>query len=210
MSEPNPYAKDGPVGGPGGAGGPSGPLGPAGQAPGPGWGPPPQGPAYGYPGAGPALGYGYPGAGPAPAHPPQFPGYGYPGAPEGPGAGLEPTALAGGSPLVAIGDITVLNTGSIVTPSGTLPLRGAVWNATDLSRTEQRIPSHAIVLAVVFFVFCFLGLLFLLMKEKSTTGFIQVTVNSGGKHHSTMVPATDPLTFQHVMAQIAYARSISV
>ncbi|MGQ4511947.1 hypothetical protein [Streptomyces sp. DW26H14] len=183
MSESNPYAKEpGGAGTYGSQGGPGGP-----------WGPPPGQPP----------GYGYPGAGPAPLGP------GYPGAPEGPGA-QGPTALAGGSPLVSIGDITVLNTGTIVTPSGTLPLRGAVWNAMDLSRTEEKIPTYAIVLAVVFFVFCFLGLLFLLMKEKSTTGFVQVTVTSGGKHHATMVPATGPMTFQHVMGQIGYARSISV
>jgi hypothetical protein len=189
MSESNPYTK----GGAEGAGGPFGAPGSAGQGPGNGWGPYAQG----------GTGYGYP---------QQAPGYGYPGAPDGPGAAHEsagPTALAGGSPLVTIGDITVLNTGSVVTPSGTLPLRGAIWNATDMSRTEEKIPAHAIVLAVVFFVFCFLGLLFLLMKEKSTTGFIQVTVTSGGKHHSTMVPATDPMTFSYVMGQVGYARSIS-
>ncbi|WP_329456041.1 hypothetical protein [Streptomyces sp. NBC_01497] len=216
MSEPNPYAKDGPedIGGPGGPGTAAGPFGTGvpgpGGAPAPAWGPPSgQAPGYGYPAPAEAPGYGYP-----PALPSQSPGYGYPGAPDGPGATSGelqgPTALAGGSPLVSIGDITVLNTGSIVTPSGTLPLRGAVWNATDLSRTEEKIPTHAIVLAIVFFVFCFLGLLFLLMKEKTTTGFIQVTVTSGGTHHSTMVPATNPMTFQHVMGQIGYARSISV
>ncbi|MER5885531.1 hypothetical protein ABT160_17005 [Streptomyces sp. NPDC001941] len=149
------------------------------------WGPaqPTQGAGYGYPG--PAGGYGYPG----PAYPP-VPG-GMPGA-----------------PLVAIGDITVLQD-SIMTPAGALPLKGAVWNATDMSRTEEKMPTVAIVLAVVFFVFCFLGLLFLLMKEKVTTGFVQVTVTSGGRHHATMIPATSPQTFAMVMGQINYARSLS-
>ncbi|MFG3495264.1 hypothetical protein [Streptomyces sp. NPDC047928] len=149
-------------------------------------------------------GYGYPHT---------APGYGYPQQPSAPGAypgtGAYPAPAAGaGTPLVAIGDITVL-ADSIVTPAGTMPLKGAVWNATDMSRTEEKMPTHAIVLAVVFFVFCFLGLLFLLMKEKTTTGFVQVTVTSGGRHHSTMIPATSPQTFAMVMGQLNYARSLS-
>ncbi|MET9555718.1 hypothetical protein [Streptomyces sp. NPDC006645] len=155
-----------------------------------GWGP--TQPGYGYPN--PAPGYGYPGQG---SYDPTM------------AAGMPvPAVSGGGTPLVSIGDITVMNHG-IVTPSGTLPLQGAVWNATDMSRTEEKIPAHAIVLAVVFFIFCLLGLLFLLMKERKTTGFIQVMVTSGGKHHSTMIPATGPESFQVVMGQVAYARSLS-
>ncbi|MFD7442343.1 hypothetical protein [Streptomyces sp. NPDC059909] len=135
-------------------------------------------------------------------------GYGY-GYPQGP---LAPTGAPGtgaGVPLLVLGDITVLQD-SIVTPNGTMPLKGAVWNATDMSRTEEHIPTHSIVLAVVFSVLCLLGLLFLLMKEKRTTGFVQVTVSSGGRHHATMIPATGPDTIHWVMGQINYARSLSV
>ena len=93
--------------------------------------------------------------------------------------------------MLSFGDITVMND-SIVTPSGTMPLKGAVWTATDMSRTEEKIPTVAIVLAIIFVLLCLIGLLFLLMKEKKTTGFIQVTVTSGGRHHSTMIAATSP------------------
>nr|WSZ97991.1 hypothetical protein OH820_22045 [Streptomyces sp. NBC_00857] len=194
MSEPNPYAdgeyKWGPTQPPG-----SPPETPSGVPGTPGV------PQYDFPN--PNLADGQPGAAPGYGYPGQAPGYGYPqsGAPV-------PVPMGGGTPLVSIGDITVMND-SIITPSGTLPLRGAVWNATDMSRTEEKIPTHAIILAIVFFLFCLLGLLFLLMKEKTTTGFIQVTVTSGGRHHSTMVPATHPGAFQTVMGQISYARSIS-
>ncbi|MFJ5289829.1 hypothetical protein [Streptomyces sp. NPDC088348] len=152
-------------------------------------GPPP--PGYGYPGA--APGYGYPAPDPGYGHPPQQPGF---------------AVQAGGEPLVSIGDITVVQDG-IITPAGTLPLRGAVWNATDMSHTEERIPPVAVVLAIVFALLCLVGLFFLLMKEKKTTGFIQVTVTSGGRHHATMVPATGPQTFPHVMGRLNYARSLS-
>ncbi|MBT2489983.1 hypothetical protein J7E96_15955 [Streptomyces sp. ISL-96] len=143
---------------------------------------------------GPVPGYGYP------QYQPTLPGTPMPYT--GPPAGYAP------APLMSIGDITVMPD-SIVTPSGTMPLKGAVWTVTDMSRTEEKMPTVAVVLAVVFFVFCFLGLLFLLMKEKVTTGYIQITVTSGGRHHSTVVPALGPHTFHMIMGQINYARSLS-
>ncbi|MER8234122.1 hypothetical protein ACIRQY_05240 [Streptomyces sp. NPDC101490] len=115
----------------------------------------------------------------------------------------------GGAPLLSLGDITVVGD-QIITPAGPMPLKGAVWNAMDMSRTEEKMPTVAVVLAVVFFVFCLLGLLFLLMKEKHTTGFVQITVTSGGRHHSTMIPARGPDTFPWVMGQLNYARSLSI
>ncbi|MCX4512788.1 MULTISPECIES: hypothetical protein [Streptomyces] len=138
-----------------------------------------------------------------PTQPPGAPdGYGYPQAP------LAPMGGSPGAPLLALGDITVLQN-SVITPNGTMPLKGAVWNCTDMSRTEEKIPTVGIVLAVVFAVFCLLGLLFLLMKERRTTGFIQISVTSAGRHHSTMIPATGPDTIHWVVGQIGYARSLS-
>ncbi|WP_330298186.1 hypothetical protein [Streptomyces sp. NBC_00503] len=206
MSEqqPNPYAGDpNQVGGQGdnkwGPGTPS-------------YGAPAQ-PGYGYPSAGPPQpGYGYP-----PADPSQ-PGYGYPQPPAyqptiggaGMTAPMPPMPSAGYAAAgLSLGDITIAGD-QIITPSGNMPLRGAIWNATDFSRTEEKIPAHAIVLAVIFFLFCLLGLLFLLMKERRTTGYIQITVNSGGRHHSTMIPAVDPGTYMWVMSQLNQARALSM
>lgn len=198
MSEPNPYADDAYKWGP--------PQQPGHQptvADGPGYGPPAPGapPAYGYPQPLPESatqhgpGYGYPNAAQ-----PTMPGQYFP-VPQGPPG-------QGGVPMLSIGDITVMSD-AVVTPSGTMPLKGAVWTATDMSRTEEKIPTHAVVLAIVFALFCLIGLLFLLMKEKRTTGFIQVTVTSGGRHHATMIPAMGPHTFPAVMGQLNQARSMS-
>ncbi|MFD4694677.1 hypothetical protein [Streptomyces sp. NBC_00683] len=200
MSDPNPYADDSYKWGP-----PQQPGNPPTM---------PDGQGYGYPAApGATPAYGYPQPLPDSAAQPG-PGYGYPaaGQPTQPGFnlpvqhGMQPGG--GGVPMLSFGDITVMND-SIVTPSGTMPLKGAVWTATDMSRTEEKIPTVAIVLAIIFALLCLIGLLFLLMKEKKTTGFVQVTVTSGGRHHSTMIPATGPQTFQMVMAQINTARSMS-
>ncbi|MET3983389.1 hypothetical protein [Streptomyces sp. PvR034] len=152
----------------------------------------------------------------APKWEPGNPGYGYPQPyPDAPPY-QQPTLGGQGVPYAApgmasfaLGDITVAGD-QIITPSGTMPLKGAMWNATDFSRTEEKIPTSSIVLAVVFAVFCLLGLLFLLMKEKVTSGYIQVTVTSGGRHHATMIPATDLNTFPWVMNQLNYARSLSI
>ncbi|MFF0472369.1 hypothetical protein [Streptomyces sp. NPDC004284] len=140
-----------------------------------------------------APGYGYPQD--------AVPGYGYPSP--------QHAAAFGAVPLLILGDITVVGD-QIMTPGGPMPLKGAVWNAMDMSRTDEVIPTVAIVLAIVFALLCLLGLLFLLMKEKRTTGYIQVTVSSGGRHHSTFVPATTPDTFFWVMGQLNYARTLSV
>ncbi|MFE5997790.1 hypothetical protein ACFQ6C_13030 [Streptomyces sp. NPDC056454] len=186
------------------------------------WGPPQQQPghpptmadgqAYGYPPPGGTPAYGYPQPLPESATQPG-PGYGYPypGQPTMPGQYLpvpQGGPFQGGVPVLSIGDITVMSD-AIVTPSGTMPLKGAVWTATDMSRTEEKIPAHAIVLAIVFALFCLIGLLFLLMKEKRTVGFVQVTVTSGGRHHGTMIPAMGPHTFPAVMGQLNLARSMS-
>jgi hypothetical protein len=184
-------------------------------------------PAYGYPqtppppaGSAPPPGYGYPqapdpfvkapgpGAGPAgnpyavpqpPTPPSRW------GNPPGPGAALVPGAAP---TLVTIGDIAVTGDG-ILTPVGQLPLRGAAWTVTDMSRTEETMPAYAIVLAILFFFACLLGLLFLLIKEKKTTGFVQVTVSSGGRYHATMIPVTHPNAVTGIMQQVNYARSLS-
>ncbi|QTZ93250.1 hypothetical protein [Streptomyces auratus] len=164
-------------------------------------------PGYGYPQT-PSQqppGYGYPQAAsqqpPAPGFPPAAPPQPAPGGFQG---GAQP-----GGMMLSLGDIAVSGD-TVMTPAGPMPLKGAVWTATDMSRTEERMPTHAVVLAIVFFLFCLLGLLFLLMKERVTTGFVQVTVNSGGRHHSTMIPVQSREQVMFVLNQVNYARSLSV
>ncbi|MET9649291.1 hypothetical protein ABZZ44_03260 [Streptomyces sp. NPDC006460] len=180
MSEPNPYADGEYQWGPDGRSGT---------------------PPYGYPQAG-TPGYGYPQPVSGAGYQPTLPG-GVPVPPQ-----HAPMGHGGGAQL-SLGDITVVGD-QIITPAGSMPLKGAVWNAMDMSRTEEKIPTVAIVLAIIFALLCLVGLLFLLMKEKKTTGFIQVTVTSGGRHHATMIPATGPDTIHWVMGQLNFARSLSV
>ena len=77
--------------------------------------------------------------------------------------------------------------GGIMTPAGLLPLRGAVWTASDMSQTQARTPPVRDRAGRPLAPACLTGLFFLLIKEYATSGFAQVTVNSGGKYHATMI-----------------------
>ncbi|MFG1805796.1 hypothetical protein [Streptomyces sp. NPDC049040] len=151
---------------------------------------------------------------------PALPGYGIPpqvARPPSPapgpgwqhgGAAQQQQQYGPGATLMTIGDIAITQ-GGIMTPAGLLPLRGAVWTASDMSQTQARTPPYAIVLAVLFFPACLTGLFFLLIKEYETSGFAQVTVNSGGKYHATMIPVRRPQDVYAIMQQVNYARSLS-
>ncbi|TPW76093.1 hypothetical protein [Schumannella soli] len=111
--------------------------------------------------------------------------------------------------LVVAGDIQV-SSQWIFTPSGTVPLRGANIVATDYSRVEQRIPTWAIVVAIVgFFVITLFSLLFLLVKEQRVVGYVQITVQAPGFAHVCDVPVTHPGTGADLHGRVMYARQLA-
>jgi hypothetical protein len=113
-----------------------------------------------------------------------------------------------GPMLVQIGDIVCTQT-EVITPSGRRPINRVVWTFTDMSQTTTGIPAWAIVLAIVFFVFCLLGLLFLLVKETRTTGWVQITVQGDRFLHQVQLPVSSPQQIADYNARIGYARSLS-
>jgi hypothetical protein len=110
--------------------------------------------------------------------------------------------------LVTIGDIHV-SRHWVVTASGTAPLAGAQWFFLDQSRTERRMPTWAIVLAIVFSFACLLGLLFLLVKEDVTVGWVQVSVRAGRLSHVTHVPVTSRMDVGRVAQQVQQAQVLT-
>ena len=110
--------------------------------------------------------------------------------------------------LVTIGDINV-SPHWVVTPSGTAPRAGAQWFFVDQSRTERKIPTWAIVLAIVFALACLLGLLFLLVKEDVTVGYVQVSVRAGDITHTTHVPVTSRLDVARVGSLVQQAQGLT-
>jgi len=115
-------------------------------------------------------------------------------APPGPGAQS--------ATLYQIGDVAV-TANTIVTPNGEVPLGGSTWIASDQTRTEESIPAYAIVLAIVFFLACLLGLLFLLIKERKTSGYVEVRIRSGDFVHMTQVPASSASHVDKIRAYVA-------
>ncbi|WP_197540708.1 MULTISPECIES: hypothetical protein [Kitasatospora] len=78
-----------------------------------------------------------------------------------------------------------------------------------MSRTTRTIPTWAIVCAIVFFVFCLLGLLFLLAKEDRTEGTVQVVVQGPRFLHQVQLPVSSVGQVQDYNARVGYARSLS-
>ena len=122
----------------------------------------------------------------------------------GPSAGPSPIDR----PLVTIGDITCTQT-SVWTPSGGAPIGQVTWTVADMTRTDTAIPAWAIVLAILFFVFCLLGLLFLLVKQTRVSGWMQVTVQGPGLLHTTQVPISSAAQSADIHARVNYARTVS-
>jgi hypothetical protein len=92
-------------------------------------------------------------------------------------------------------DEVVVQVGSIAAgtqwlhlPGGPVPLQGTSWTVRDQVHTTTQIPSYAIVLAVIFSVVFLLGLLFLLIKETTVEGVVQVGVEGDGFRYGTQVP----------------------
>jgi hypothetical protein len=109
--------------------------------------------------------------------------------------------------LLTIGDMAVTQT-RVVAPSGTYPLAGTVWIASNNTVTTEAIPAVAIVLCILFVWFCLLGLLFLLMKERRTVGYVQVSVQGHGFYHVTQIPVGSPMAVVYIEQQVNYVRGL--
>jgi hypothetical protein len=126
--------------------------------------------------------------------------------------GAEMTVQPGGAAaeqfLLQVGDIGV-SSHWVVTPNGTAPLRGSQWIVQDQTTTIRRIPPWAIVCAVIFFLLCLVGLLFLLVQETTIQGYVTVSVRSGDLVHSTQLPISSQVQIAQARAQVAQAQSMA-
>ena|SRR2546421_3578849 len=113
-------------------------------------------------------------------------------------------------PVIAqIGEIQVTSS-TVRTPAGQFPLRGSQWTVTDQWLANSKIPTWAIVLAIVL-IPCtgFLSLLFLLAKETVYSGVVLVQVQNGAYHYVSRVPVNNQAYVQHVYGQVNYVRSLA-
>src|ERR1035437_4095050 len=110
--------------------------------------------------------------------------------------------------LITIGDIGVTPT-QIVTPNGSGALAGSQWIFVDMSRTETKIPTVAIILAIVFALLCLIGLLFLLMRETIITGYAEVSVHSGNLYHKIQIPVKSKGDVDRIRELVNKAQSLA-
>ena len=109
-----------------------------------------------------------------------------------------------------IGGISVIDS-QVHTAVGTAPLKECNFSVQDNSRMVDKTPTYASVLAILsFFVVCFIGLLFLLIKEQVITGYIEVTVQGpDGYHFITQVPSTSPHSISQVSSYVNQMQAAS-
>lgn len=123
----------------------------------------------------------------------------------------EPIPITGGQPeawIAGVGDIQI-SQHWVSTPSGQVPIRGTTWTVSDMSHQQERMAPIGIVLCILFIWVCFLGLFFLLMKERTISGYIQVTVQGNGIQHSTLIPAVNNRTAWEVNQSVNFARQLA-
>lgn len=122
--------------------------------------------------------------------------------------GLPVPPHAGQPVLVVIGDIGV-TADYVITPSGTFPLADITVYGMDQTQVVRKTPSWAIVVAIVFALFFLIGLLFLLVKEESLSGYVMVTVEAQGRRHASMVPVASAMARTDIMQRIGYVQTLS-
>jgi hypothetical protein len=145
--------------------------------------------------------------GPAPPPPPAPP------APAPPAPAPPPPAPPSLAPpvapgvLVTVGDMAC-TADEVITPDGRLPLARTVWVVQNNTTTSESIPTWAIVLCVLFVLVCLLGLLFLLAKERKTTGWMTVSVQGGGTYHASQIAISAPEQVADVEGRVNYIRGL--
>lgn len=118
-------------------------------------------------------------------------------------AGTEPV-------MVQIGEIACTQNWLMV-PGSTVPLSGCDFQLRESVTVQRRIPPYAIVLAIIFFMACLLGLLFLLIQEDVLSGSVEVTVSKpGGPKFNASVPVRSQRDIDEVRSKVDYARALVV
>jgi hypothetical protein len=107
---------------------------------------------------------------------------------------------------VQLGQISCTDT-QVHTPIGSYPLAGTIWTVTNQTYVSESIPAYAIVLTIVFFLFCLLGLLFLLIKERRVNGSVQVSVQGPGFAYSTYIPVFNEMAIGQISTSVDWIRA---
>jgi hypothetical protein len=121
---------------------------------------------------------------------------------------LPPPPAAASAFVLTIGDIGITYD-TVVTPNGNAELAGSQWLFIDRTTTESKIPTWAIVLTIVFTLLCLVGLLFLLVKETTVTGYAEVSVRSGNLVHMTQLPVRSQNDINNYRQLVSQAQTLA-
>lgn len=118
---------------------------------------------------------------------------------------LEPAPLQQQQPaLLTMGALQVTQT-HIFTPLGALPLVDSNVTFIDQTRQTSKTPTWAIVLTIITVWFFLLGLLFLMAKEVTTSGYVSVTIqHRDGRSYTEHVPVSSAYRRDQVIAQAGW------
>lgn len=109
---------------------------------------------------------------------------------------------------LVIGDIAISGD-KVLTPNGNGRLADAQWIFTDATRIERSISPVGVILAIVFALFCLIGLLFLLMKDERMVGYVEVSVHSGSLFHKVQIPARSYKDIERIHGLVSQAQMMS-
>jgi len=121
---------------------------------------------------------------------------------------LPPPPVAPAGFVLTIGDIGITYD-TVVTPNGNASLAGSQWLFVDRTSTESKIPSWAIVLAIIFTLLCLVGILFLLVKETTISGYAEVSVRSGSLVHMTQLPVRSQQDINNYRYLVSQAQTLA-
>lgn len=113
--------------------------------------------------------------------------------------------------VVRFGDIGV-SRNFLSTPSGISALKGTTFSIVDRTVAAQRIPTWAVIAAIVgFFVIFVLSLLFLLVKETAPAGTVEVTAANPetGVRHTTSLAITSSGDIADAYARVNAAQQLA-
>jgi hypothetical protein len=112
--------------------------------------------------------------------------------------------------IATIGDINVTSA-TINTPTGSVPLRGSVWTASDQWLPERRTPRWAVIAAIAGVCFtALLSLLLLLIRTETYRATVTVSVASGSYFYTARMIVTTPAAVQEIYDRVNYVRSLAV
>ena len=119
---------------------------------------------------------------------------------------MQPSGVPADPTLFMVGDVGVGRV-YLSTPSGSAPMHGSNWYLQEQVYTEEKIAQWAIICAIVgFFFVCAFSLLFLLVKEKTVSGYVDITVINGDFRHQSRVMVNNPMQLDQLRQVLASAQ----